>query len=277
MMQFKLLHRKQSGFSLVELMVAMLVGLVIVGSIIEVFASSKKSYQATDDSSLMNDNARYILTVFNNQLRMAGHLFEPLLGRDDSLVSQSVTFSNPSTSITFDPGTFLFGTATDDGNYDTLLMRFQGSSVKPLKICGISADTDAIQIVRYSVTTVNYEKGPNTGVLSCLATNGTAQNFGDHIDMFRVLYGIDLDGDNVTDKYVSANKVLPVNSTRPVVGSEWQQVVSLKIGLLLRSSNPIKSNSNSTTYQVLDKSVSYSDTFARKVITSTISLRNRLP
>ncbi|MCH9697239.1 MAG: PilW family protein [Gammaproteobacteria bacterium] len=276
-MQFKLTRWKQSGFSLVELMVAMLVGLVILGAIIQVFVSSKKSYLAADDSSLMNDNSRYILTVLNNQLRMAGHLFEPLLGRDDSLVSQSVTLTNPSASITFDPGTFLFGTATDNGNYDTLYMRFQGSSAKPIKICGVSANSDAIHIVRYSVTTVNYEKGPNTGVLSCLATNGSVQNFGDHIDMFRVLYGIDTDGDSVTDKYVSANKVLPVNSTKPASGSEWQQVVSLKIGLLLRSNNPIKSNSNSETYQVLDKSVSYSDAFARKVVTSTISLRNRLP
>ncbi|HFD11933.1 MAG TPA: prepilin-type N-terminal cleavage/methylation domain-containing protein [Crenotrichaceae bacterium] len=270
-------QNQQSGFSLVELMIAMLVGLVLVGAVIQVFVSNKRSYVTADDTSVLNDNARYALSVLSRQLRLSGHQFEPMLGRENSFTNQTVAFSNPSASIQFDPGTYVFGTATNAGNYDTLYMRFQGSSVKPLDVCGQSVSTDTINTVRYSVRTVDYELGSDTGVLGCNVSNSGEQYFSDHVEVFRVLYGIDSNNDDVADKYVSANKVLPANSSRPVKGTEWEQVVSLKIGLLLRSNNRIKSNGDSVSYQVLDKSVSYSDAFARKVVTSTISLRNRLP
>ncbi len=270
-------QKQQSGFSLIELMIAMVIGLILIGALVQVFISNKQSYQTADDTSILNDNARYAVTVLSNQLRLSGHQIEPILGRENSLTSEAVGFSDPSTSIQFAPGTYLFGSATNSGNYDTLYMRFQGSSIKPLNICGLSATTAAINTVRYSVKSVDYEQGPDTGVLSCAVSGSAEQNFADHVEMFRVLYGIDSNNDDVADKYVSANNVLPANSTQPVKGSEWEQVVSLKIGLLLRSNNRVKGNTSSVTYQVLDKSVSYSDPFARKVVISTISLRNRLP
>ena len=270
-------QNQQSGFSLIELMVAMLIGLVLIGALIQVFISNKQSYHTANDTSVINDNARYAMAVLSNQLRLSGHQFEPMIGREDNFINQAIGFSDPSASIQFAPGTYLFGAATDNGNYDTLYMRFQGSSIKPLNVCGVSAATKTINTVRYSVKTVTYEIGPDTGVLSCNVSNNGAQNFSDHVDMFRILYGIDSNNDDVVDKYVSANKVLPENSTEPVKGSEWEQVVSLKISLLLRSNNRIKGNTDSVSYQVLDKTVSYSDAFARKVVTTTISLRNRLP
>jgi type IV pilus assembly protein PilW len=273
----KMRQKRESGFSLIELMIAMLIGLVLIGALVEVFISNKHSYQTADDTSILNDNARYAVTVLSNQLRLSGHQIEPILGRENSLTSEAVGFSDPSASIQFAPGTYLFGSATNSGNYDALYMRFQGSSIKPLNICGLSATTKTINTVRYSVKTVTYEQGSDTGVLSCTVSGSGEQNFADHVEMFRVLYGIDSNNDDVADKYVSANNVLPANSTQPIKGSEWEQVVSLKIGLLLRSNNRIKGNTSSVTYQVLDKSVSYSDPFARKVVTSTISLRNRLP
>lgn len=269
--------KPQSGFSLIELMIAMLIGLVLVGAVIQVFISNKQSYVTTDDTSALNDNARYVMTVLDSQLRLAGYQYEPIIGRENNFTSETIGFSNPSASIQFDPGTYLFGTATDNGNYDTLYMRFQGSDLKPLQVCGQSFSDNTVNELRYTARTVSYEEGPNTGVLSCEIAGSSKQDFADHVDLFRVLYGIDSDNDDVADKYVSANKVLPNNSTRPVKGSEWEQVVSLKIGMLLRSNNRIKNSSDSVTYQVLDKSVSYSDAFARKVVTTTVSLRNRLP
>lgn len=270
-------QNRQFGFSLIELMIAMTLGLVIIAAVGQVFVSNKKSYQLADDVSVLNDNARYTLTVLEQQLRLAAYQFEPMLGRDENFMQETVTFSDPSASIQFAPGTYLFGTATDNGNYDSLYMRFQGSSIKPLNICGQRFSTDAVNTVRYSVKTVSYEKGPDTGVLSCHVSASGEQNFSDHVEMFRILYGIDSDSDDVADKYVSANKVLPANSSRPVEDSEWEQVVSLKIALLLRSNNRINNNQDTVSYQVLDKNVSYSDAFARKVVSATISLRNRLP
>ena len=268
---------RQYGFTLVELMIAMLIGLLLMGALIQVFVSNKQSYLTADDSSVLNDNARYAMAVFSSQLRLSGHQYEPIKGRNNNFILETSTFSSPSTSIEFGLGTYLFGTASNSDNYDTLFMRFQGSSLMPLNICGQSASSATVNTVRYSVETVDYEEGPDTGNLSCNISNNGEKVFSDHVEMFRVLYGIDSDNDDMANKYVSANNVIPVNSTEPVTGSEWEQVVSLKIGLLLRSNNRIKGNSDTVTYQVLDKSVSYSDPFARKVVISTISLRNRLP
>lgn len=268
---------RQYGFTLVELMIAMLIGLFLMTTLIQVFVSNKQSYLTADGTSVLNDNARYAMAVFSSQLRVSGHQYEPIKGRNINFIFETVTFSNPSTSIEFGSGTYLFGTASNSDNYDTLYIRFQGSPLMPLSICGQSASSATLNTVRYSVETVTYEEGPDTGILSCNVSNNGEEVFSDHVEMFRILYGIDSDNDDVADIYVSANNVLPVNSTKPVTGSEWEQVVSLKIGLLLRSNKRIKGNSDTVTYQVLDKNASYSDPFARKVVTSTISLRNRLP
>jgi type IV pilus assembly protein PilW len=65
--------RNQRGFSLVELMVAMVMGLIVVGGTLSLLANSRKNYTFQDSVARLQENARFAVHVLTNDLRMAGY------------------------------------------------------------------------------------------------------------------------------------------------------------------------------------------------------------
>ena len=61
------------GFSLVELMVAMLVTLILLAGIGQIFLSSKKSFNIQDSLSRIQDNGRYAIETLAQDIRRAGY------------------------------------------------------------------------------------------------------------------------------------------------------------------------------------------------------------
>ncbi|HOI67768.1 MAG TPA: prepilin-type N-terminal cleavage/methylation domain-containing protein [Thiomonas arsenitoxydans] len=63
---------RQSGLTLVELMVAMLLGLVVVGAVVSVLLSSRQSYTTNYALSQVQDNARIAFELMARDIRQAG-------------------------------------------------------------------------------------------------------------------------------------------------------------------------------------------------------------
>ena len=66
--------RGQSGFGLVELMIAMTLGLVLLGGIGYVYIGSRGAFRTTDNLSRLQENARYALDMMSRDIRMAGYV-----------------------------------------------------------------------------------------------------------------------------------------------------------------------------------------------------------
>lgn len=66
--------RGQSGFGLVELMIAMTLGLVLLGGIGYLFIGSRAAFRTTDNLSRMQENARFALDTMSRDIRMAGYV-----------------------------------------------------------------------------------------------------------------------------------------------------------------------------------------------------------
>ena len=62
------------GFSLVELMVALAIGLVSVGAVSAVLISSATIYRVSDNRARMQENARFAITEMQKDVRMAGFM-----------------------------------------------------------------------------------------------------------------------------------------------------------------------------------------------------------
>lgn len=60
------------GFSLVELLVAITIGLVVVGTVTSVYLSSKQSYRLNQALAEIQENARFALEFLKRDIRMAG-------------------------------------------------------------------------------------------------------------------------------------------------------------------------------------------------------------
>jgi type IV pilus assembly protein PilW len=69
-------HRRESGFSLIELMVSIVLGLVIVASLAMLFANSSRARQETDKTNQQIENGRYTSQYLLQNVRLAGYFGE---------------------------------------------------------------------------------------------------------------------------------------------------------------------------------------------------------
>lgn len=65
--------RRSRGVSLIELMVALLIGAVLVLGLVQVFSASRTAYQLSEGMSRVQENARFAMDYLQRDIRMAGH------------------------------------------------------------------------------------------------------------------------------------------------------------------------------------------------------------
>lgn len=88
--------RQQLGVSMVELMVAMVLGLIITAGVIQIFTGNSQAYRFHEALSRIQENGRYALDELTRDIRMAGYL---------GCSSQAANIANllASTPADFDP------------------------------------------------------------------------------------------------------------------------------------------------------------------------------
>ena len=64
----------QRGISLVELLVAMAVGLVLLAGVYQIFVGNTTSYSLNEDMSRLQENGRFAIQLLNRAAREAGFL-----------------------------------------------------------------------------------------------------------------------------------------------------------------------------------------------------------
>jgi type IV pilus assembly protein PilW len=62
---------RQSGVTLIELMIAMVIGTFLVGGVLQVFSSARQTYRVHDATSRMQEGGRMALEVLARDIRMA--------------------------------------------------------------------------------------------------------------------------------------------------------------------------------------------------------------
>ena len=65
---------RQAGFSIVELMVAILIGLIILAGVVQVVITSKTTYLGQEEMSFIQENARYAMDVLSKDIQGAGYM-----------------------------------------------------------------------------------------------------------------------------------------------------------------------------------------------------------
>lgn len=65
-------RRAAAGFSLVELMVAMVIGLVITFAVVQIFTTSRTTYQTDEGLARVQENGRFAIEFLSREIRQAG-------------------------------------------------------------------------------------------------------------------------------------------------------------------------------------------------------------
>lgn len=291
-------RNKQKGISLIELMIAMVVSLVLVAGVGTVYVSSKRTYQTRDQLSMMDETARVALLTLAKHLEHAGYRtklglsFEgiggsgafyvsgdpaPVKGACDSVDDNAR--SSLIASATSDRGSTSNGFFTPDIRGDAIAIRFIGDEALSTDVLHSTLPTcnegggvqDSLVYNAFHVDTdanTRDSSGNPVPILYLIGTNSNRfkQPLVNGVENIQFLYGIDADADENVDKYVNATSV--------TAAGEWQQVIAIRVGMLVRSLEPVFPSAEARSYQVLDFKADFDDRFQRSVYTTVINLRN---
>lgn len=64
---------RQRGLSLLELMIALLIGSLLILGLVQVFSASRTAYQMSEGMARVQENARFAMDFLQRDIRMAGH------------------------------------------------------------------------------------------------------------------------------------------------------------------------------------------------------------
>ena len=67
------MHGRMRGLSLIEVMIALLIGMILLVALIQVFSASRTAYQTSEGMARVQENARFAMDYLQRDLRMAGH------------------------------------------------------------------------------------------------------------------------------------------------------------------------------------------------------------
>lgn len=87
------------GLSLIELMIALLIGLILLMGLIQVFGASRTAYQLSEGLARVQENGRFAMDYLQRDIRMAGHYGcvndQARLQTNDALISHLANTDSP--------------------------------------------------------------------------------------------------------------------------------------------------------------------------------------
>lgn len=192
--------KAQRGVSLVELMVAMTIGLFLVLGLGTMFYSMRQTFIARQGLSALQDSERMAMTFLSAGIQGAGYFPNALTGS---------TFSGTSAcadGTVSQAGWTLFGCTGVAANTDTLSVRFITPLAGTTNIQGCSAGLPANALV----TDVFSVAGGNlvcTETVTNAATVTTVIPLVSGVAGMSILYGVDTTGTGSVTKYQLASAV----------------------------------------------------------------------
>ncbi len=261
------------GFSLIELMVAMVIGLGLMVAISAFFLTSKRNFGATEDSARLQENMRFASQLFTRHLRLVGYRASPLV----------------LTSTTFPAGTAsagLFGTDGGGTVSDSVKIRFQGSGLgtsaargsmataymtaDDANADGLVVDCRGYKVDSHLIALTEYSIATGANGSNALFCNGS--EIVPDVDNMQIVYGVETDT-SLSDSNYGPNYYVSANS---VSNTQMDQVTAVKIALLFRAPNALSDVTISRSYNLAGTTIaSFADKRSRRALTLTVSLRNR--
>ncbi|MEY8213531.1 MAG: PilW family protein [Colwellia sp.] len=311
---------KNQGFSLLELMISLTIGLVLLAGVLSIFVGMKTTNSQTSSQGALQENGRFALTVLTDDLLREGFWGDmpdqlnttavspiPALAGQDCVGNglNNATFPVAVgyfrslwsiTAVNANPmGCINDAKVNSDvlqikrvlsrpivGNTDNNQYFLNANASSGVLFVGVGGGTPPLvnngQIWQYQhhVYYVRDEaQGAETipvlmqGVLS--VTNG--MRFApliEGVEMVRYLFGVDTTGDGAVNAYIPTN----IMASPMWDKSGNNNILSVKIFVLVRNILPDNNYTNTKTYQVGNFAFVANDNYRRLLLTTTVSSYN---
>lgn len=289
------------GFTLIELMISLVLGLLISAAVLQVYLINTRTVTVQQSASEVQDTSIFAMQNLEKQVRLA-NLGNPISYITDTAAHGGIvlTQTNLGKSNTTDAKYFTLDldSATGLSNIkdkpsDQLTIQYKNITSYDLYDCEggkVEVGEQNWVVERYFV---RLAKDPDTSattkdlVLACDAGRvtdaGVVSAFGDDnngsvivpaVDQFKVLLGAQAAVDQLT--YLPPSTYLQIDKPS---STEKPAITSVKLGMIVRSSTPLISDKDADTFTLLGavhqlKADSSRKTYYRRAYESTVLLRN---
>lgn len=274
--------KKQSGLTLVELMISVTIGLLVVLAATGLVISTKALFVSQTDGNDTQDTARFGLDNISRSLRQVGYVnydftnspqITPdiagadLAGMDANSVSAtSDDISSPlNTAVNFsDVLAVRFYGSGNTGNGDGTMSNCAGFSV-PAPVSVNTADQDRGWSIYYVANDANNEPELVCKYYDAVSGKWSAQAIINGVESFQVLYGLDTSTptDGLANKYLTAADINALDSALVLTGTTaadkakdlnrktfWKKILIVKVALLVRGKENARADATTSTYNL---------------------------
>lgn len=257
--------RRDHGLTLIEMMVALAVGMAVVLAAGHLLGLANTAWAAQTEAAAIDDGGRYALELIGRALRQAAWR--------DPAQSEAAANVAPARLAGLDAHSLGKATAAIDSplpdavnGSDVLAVRFPGAGPVPggdgsVSSCAGFAVADGEE--GWSIFYVA-RNGDGEAELRCKyrgASNWSADAVVAGVDGFQLLYGLDTDTprDHVPNRYLNAAAITALDAALGLGAdteefhrrTHWKRVVSVRVGLLLHGARPTRQGGGRMAYALL--------------------------
>lgn len=260
--------RGARGMTLVELLVALAVGLGVMLAAGRLLLLANDAYAAQVESAVIGEGGRYALELIDRAVHQSAALDPERLS-----AAGSATFDSAPAPLAGLDARSLARTTPALGDplpdaingSDVLAIRFPGAGPAPAgdgSVVSCAGFASAAGEEGWSIFYVarNSEGEPELRCKYRGSTNWSADALVSGVDGFQVLYGLDTDTprDGVANRYLNASAVAALDAGLAGLAADefnrqthWKRIVSVRVGLLLHGGRVTRSVAGAAKYDLL--------------------------
>lgn len=221
---------RQGGFSLIELMVAIVIALFLIGGVLTVEQGVKMSFQANDAFSQLEDNERFAMSTLAAIVGRAGYYPNPNINTIVTALPSDTTTTPQGASAPLAAGLYVY----DSGTYgaDVLFVRYMTTAGQNINLCDGTVGTTqtytnnfyiAADTTNPSINGLYCEVQAGTG-----AWNGAGVELASGVQSMSIMYGVHTTNyvtpaDDNVDTYMTAAALTGAG--------DWAAVTSMQVQL----------------------------------------------
>jgi type IV pilus assembly protein PilW len=209
----------QHGFTIIELMIALLIGLFIAGGLMTLVQDNKRAFSSQSQLAQLQDSERLAMTMMTDVIQAAGYFPNPAI--------------NTATSVLLASGSMVAGQAMTGTPGDTITVRYATNSGDGILNCAGMSNTTGAVVTYVNVFSV-VVNAAGVSQLVCTLNNGTPYPLVSGVTQLGISYGINSTG--------TSNNVDTYKTTAQMAAADWNNVISVQITLTF--TNPLYSGAN---------------------------------
>lgn len=205
--------RQERGFTLIELSVATLIGLFLLGGLLTIVQDMRRTFTNQNQMSQLQDSERLAMTLITDVVQEAGYFPDPTIEDLTTAMGGAAPFNQA-------PGQSIWGTHSAAAPGDTLSVQFMTANNDGVINCKGSTNTSGGPQLFVSTFSVD-----NFGNLNCTLGASAPVVLVTGVKNLQVLYGVK------TNAAVTTNNADTYLTATQMTAADWQSIICVKVTL----------------------------------------------